>query len=143
MNKTPNRVYVIMGDGEQDEGSIWEAAMSAGHYKLDNLTAIIDYNKLQIDGNVEDVMGIADIGKKYRAFRWDVIEIDGHDYIEIDKALHKVKTESKGRPTVIIANTTKGKGVSFMENVAAWHGKAPKKEEVEKALEELKGAQNG
>jgi transketolase len=138
MDKRTNRVYVIMGDGEQDEGAVWEAAMAAGHYKLDNLTAVIDHNKLQIDGNVEDVMGVADIGEKYRAFRWNTIEINGHDYTEIDKAFHKVKTEGKGKPTVIIAHTIKGKGVSFMENVAAWHGKAPKKEEAEKALEDLK-----
>lgn len=138
IDKKNNRVYVIMGDGEQDEGSVWEAAMAAGHYKLGNLTAVIDHNKLQIDGNVENVMGIADIGEKYRAFRWNTIEIDGHNYNEIDKALLKARTEEKGKPTVIIAHTIKGKGVSFMENVAAWHGKAPKKEEAEKALEDLK-----
>ena len=138
MDKRTNCVYVIMGDGEQDEGSVWEAAMAAGHYKLDNLTAVIDHNKLQIDGNVEDVMGVADIGKKYRAFRWNTIEINGHDYTEIDKAFHKAKAEGKGKPTVLIAHTIKGKGVSFMENVAAWHGKAPKKDEAEIALKELK-----
>lgn len=131
-----NRVYVIMGDGEQEEGSIWEAVMSAGYYKLDNLTGIIDYNKLQIDGFVEDVMGIAELFKKYIAFRWNVLEINGHNFQEIDEALKKAK-EHKNQPTVIIAHTVKGKGVSFMENIAEWHGKGLKKEEAEIALKEI------
>jgi transketolase len=137
MDGKSNRVYVIMGDGEHDEGSVWEAIMAAGHYKLDNLTAIVDHNKLQIDGKVEDVMAIADLSEKYRAFRWNTYEIDGHNLDEIDKALAKAR-EFRGKPTAIIAHTIKGKGVSFMENIAEWHGKAPKKEETEKALAELK-----
>ena len=136
LDKKTNYVYVVMGDGEQDEGSVWESAMAAGHYKLDNLIAIIDYNKLQIDGQVEKVMGIYNIAEKYIAFRWNVIEIDGHNFDEINNAFKTVK-EFKGKPSVIIAHTIKGKGVSFMENVAGWHGKAPNKEEAEVALKDL------
>jgi transketolase len=130
-------VYCIMGDGEQQEGSIWEAAMSAGHFKLDNLCAILDKNGLQIDGNVTDVMGIDPVADKYRAFGWNVIEIDGHDPQQIDDAMAKAK-KAKGKPTVIIADTVKGKGVSFMENVAGWHGKATgSRDELAKALGDL------
>ena len=136
LDKKSNRIYVIMGDGEQNEGSVWEAAMAAAHHKLANLTAIIDCNKLQIDGRTEDVMDILDIGEKYRAFGWDTIEIDGHNYEEIDKAFTKARS-AENKPAAIIAHTVKGKGVSFMENVASWHGKAPKPDQVEKALEDI------
>ncbi|MCL4458683.1 MAG: transketolase [Chloroflexi bacterium] len=130
------RVYCIVGDGETQEGSIWEAAMSAGHYKLDNLCGILDYNKLQIDGWVEQVMGIEPVVDKWRAFRWHVIEIDGHDMEAILAAFQEAR-ETKGKPSLILAHTVKGKGVSFMENVAGWHGKAPTREEAVKALEDL------
>jgi transketolase len=135
-DKKPNRVYVIMGDGEQDEGSIWESAMSAGHFRLDNLIGIIDYNKLQIDGYVEDVMGISNLREKYEAFRWQVMEINGHNMHEIDNAFKQTR-QSIGKPILILAHTVKGKGVSFMENNPGWHGKAPKKEEAEAAIKEL------
>ena len=130
------RVYVIMGDGEQQEGSIWEAAMSAGHHKLDNLCAIVDVNRLQIDGWVKEVMNVEPLSEKYAAFGWNVIEIDGHDIPQILDAFARARREA-GRPTVILARTVKGKGVSFMENEASWHGVAPKKEQFEKALNEL------
>ncbi|MFH1239855.1 MAG: transketolase [Candidatus Diapherotrites archaeon] len=130
------RVYCIMGDGEQQEGSVWEAAMAAGNFKLDNLVAIVDKNELQIDGKVSDVMNIDPLGEKYKAFNWHVIEIDGHNIEEILKAYSEAEN-TKGKPTVIIAHTVKGKGVSFMENVAGWHGKAPNKEEFETAMKEL------
>ena len=131
------RVYCIMGDGEQQEGSIWEAAMAAGHFQLDNLCAIVDKNELQIDGKVSEVMGIDPIGDKYRAFNWHVLEIDGHDPRQIHEAFDKAKT-LKGKPTVLIARTVKGKGVSFMENVAGWHGKATSsREELDRALQDL------
>lgn len=132
----PYRVYVIMGDGEQQEGSIWEAAMAAGHYRLDNLCAIVDKNRLQIDGWVEEVMNVDPLGKKYSAFGWNVIEIDGHSIEEILDAFGRARA-MKERPTVILAHTVKGKGVSFMENEAAWHGVAPNKEQFAKALPEL------
>ncbi|MFC1501554.1 transketolase [Elusimicrobiota bacterium] len=134
--KRKNRVYVLMGDGEQQEGSIWEAAMSAGNAKLDNLCGIVDYNKLQIDGPVEKVMNIEPISDKYKSFGWNVIEIDGHDLKKIIKAYDDAE-KYKGKPSVIIAHTVKGKGVSFMENEVDWHGKAPKKEQLEMALKEL------
>jgi transketolase len=134
--KKPNRVFVLMGDGEQQEGSIWEAAMSAGHFKLDNLCAIVDYNKLQIDGRVEDIMNIAPIADKYRAFGWHTIEIDGHSFPAVLNAYTEA-ARTRGKPTVIIAHTVKGKGVSFMENIADWHGKTPSKEQLEKALQEI------
>jgi len=130
------RVYVIMGDGEQQEGSIWEAAMSAGHYKLENLCAIVDVNRLQIDGWVKDVMCVEPLSQKYAAFGWNVIEIDGHDMAQILDAFSRARQETT-RPTVILARTIKGKGVSYMENEASWHGTAPKKEQFEKALPEL------
>ena len=131
-----NRVYVLMGDGEQQEGSVWEAAMSSAHYKLDNLCAIVDNNGLQIDGATKDIMNVEPLADKYKAFGWSVIEIDGHNLEAIDKAYLQFKTE-KGKPTAIIAKTVKGKGVSYMENVAEWHGKIPSKELVEKALTEI------
>lgn len=130
------RVYVIMGDGEQQEGSIWEAAMAAGHYKLGNLCGIVDVNRLQIDGWVKEVMAVEPLSEKYAAFGWNVIEIDGHDMAQILDAFGRARQETS-RPTVILARTIKGKGVSFMENEASWHGVAPKKEQFEKALPEL------
>jgi len=130
------RTFCIMGDGEQQEGSIWEAAMEAGHYKLDNLIGIVDRNRLQIDGWVKDVMNVEPLEEKYRSFGWDVVSINGHDMEQVVAALETERTGS-GKPFVIIADTVKGKGVKFMEDVAGWHGKAPKAEELTKALEEL------
>ncbi len=132
----PQRVYCIMGDGEQQEGSIWEAAMAAGHYRLDNLCGIVDQNRLQIDGWVQDVMGIEPIGAKYATFGWSVIEIDGHNLDQILVAFDAAEKQ-KNCPTIIIAHTVKGKGISFMENQAAWHGVAPNREQFEKGIAEL------
>ncbi len=140
IDKKSYKTYALLGDGEINEGIIWEAAMSAAHYKLDNLCAILDYNGLQIDGKNEDVMGIHPVDKKFEAFNWNVITIDGHNFEEITSALEKAD-EVKDMPTIIIANTVKGKGVSFMEDNASWHGSAPNAEELAKALEEL-GGQN-
>lgn len=134
-----HRIYCLMGDGEVEEGQIWEAAMAAHHYKLDNLCGIVDVNNLQIDGTTDHVIGPNPIGPKFAAFGWNVIEIDGHDYNEIQNAFAKAKTV-KGVPTVIIAKTTKGKGVSFMENNVDWHGKAPSGDLIKTALNDL-GAQ--
>lgn len=134
-NKDYN-VYVLNGDGELQEGQIWEAIMEAGNFKLDNLTSIVDKNRLQIDGWVKDVQDIDPLRDKFEAFKWDVIEIDGHNMKEILDAFEKRKN-IKGKPVAIIAHTIKGKGVSFMENVAGWHGKSPKYEEMLRALEEL------
>lgn len=136
MDKKEWRVYAMIGDGESQEGLIWEAAMFAAHYKLDNLCAILDYNGLQIDGPVCEVMEIQPIAEKWRAFRWHAIEIDGHDLDQIINALEEAGTV-KGKPTIIIANTIKGKCVSCMENVVDFHGKAPSKEQMEQALKEL------
>ena len=136
LDHRPSRVYVINGDGEQQEGQIWEAAMEAAQFKLDNLVSIIDRNRLQIDGWVKAVMNVESLNEKYAAFGWHVIEIDGHDMAQILDAFAKART-LKEKPTVIIANTVKGKGVSFMENVAGWHGRAPNRPETEKALAEL------
>ena len=131
-------VFCIMGDGEQQEGNVWEAVMEASHYKLDNLAGIIDRNRLQIDGWVKDVMNVEPLDERYRSFGWEVIEIDGHDVKQVVDALEKAKSVPvAGKPTVIIANTVKGKGVSFMENVAGWHGKAPSYDEMVRALDEL------
>jgi len=132
------RVYALLGDGEVQEGQIWEAAMAAAHYRLDNLTAILDYNGLQIDGPVEKVMGIAPVADKWRAFGWHVLEVDGHDLPALVHALEEARA-TRGRPTIIVARTVKGRGVSFMENRAEWHGKAPAGPELEEALEELAG----
>jgi transketolase len=137
LDAAPYTVFCIMGDGEQQEGQIWEAAMEAGHYKLDNLVAIVDKNGLQIDGKVADVMGIDPLGEKYAAFGWQVLRIDGHDMEQIVDALTKAKQSRNGKPKVILATTVKGKGVSFMENVAGWHGKVPNRDELTKALQEL------
>ena len=130
------RTYIVLGDGEIQEGQIWEAAMTAAHYKLDNLCAFLDHNNLQIDGNVSEIMGIEPVNKKWEAFGWNVIEIDGHNFEEILSALDKAK-ERKGKPTIIIAKTIKGKGVSFMENVCGFHGVAPTADELSRALAEL------
>jgi transketolase len=132
----PYRVYCLMGDGEQQEGNIWEAAMAAGHYHLDNLCGIVDKNDLQIDGWVREVMNVDPLKEKYEAFNWHVLEIDGHDMAQILDAFERARGIA-GRPTLIIAHTTKGKGVSFMENVAAWHGVAPNREQFEKAIVDL------
>lgn len=133
----PAKTFCIMGDGEQQEGQIWEAAMEAAHYKLDNLIGIIDENHLQIDGPVADVMNIDPIDQKYHSFGWNVLRIDGHDMEQIVETLERVKQSTDGRPTMLICYTVKGKGVSFMENVAGWHGRAPSVEELNKALHEL------
>lgn len=132
------RVYALVGDGEIQEGIIWEAAMLSSHYKLDNLTVFIDHNGLQIDGFNKDVMNVEPIDKKFEAFGWNVLSIDGHDFDQIFDALEKSK-QVKGKPTLIIANTVKGKGISFMENQASWHGTAPNAEQAQKALAELGG----
>ncbi|KNF09171.1 transketolase, N-terminal subunit [Gottschalkia purinilytica] len=132
------RVYALLGDGEVQEGMIWEAAMFSAHYKLDNLTVFLDHNGLQIDGNNEEVMNIEPIDKKFEAFGWNVIKIDGHDFKQIIKAIEKSKN-LKEKPTIIIAKTVKGKGVSFMENEAGWHGNAPNDEQTNQALNELGG----
>ncbi len=131
------RVYTVLGDGEIAEGQVWEAAMFAAHYKLDNLTAFVDFNGLQIDGKITDVMNSTPIDEKYKAFGWHVIVIDGHDLEQIEKAVEEAKA-TKGQPTMILCKTIKGKGVSFMENQAGWHGKAPNAEQYEQAVAELK-----
>lgn len=136
------RVYAYLGDGELQEGQVWEAAMTSAHYKLDNLTAFVDYNGLQIDGDTEKVMNVNPIANKFEAFGWNVISIDGHSFEEIFKAIDEAKAV-KGKPTMIVAKTVKGKGVSFMENQAGWHGSAPSKEQCEEALKELGGVING
>lgn len=136
LNGGQQRVYALLGDGEVQEGQIWEAAMAASHFKLDNLTVFLDYNNLQIDGPVDVVMNVAPLPEKWRAFNWHVIEIDGHDIGQILQAIAEAQA-TKGKPTMIIAKTIKGKGVSFMENQVGWHGNAPKPEQVEQALAEL------
>ncbi len=136
LNRQDYRVYVLMGDGECDEGQVWEGAMATAHFKVDSLTAIIDNNGLQIDGSNRDVMNLEPFNKKWQAFGWHVIEVDGHDLAQLVNAYEQAKTV-KGKPTVIIAHTVKGKGVSFMENKVDFHGKAPTADEVKKALEEL------
>ncbi|GAB5046303.1 transketolase [Thermodesulfovibrio sp. TK110] len=135
IQKLGYRVFVLLGDGECQEGQVWEAAMAASHYKLNNLIAIVDRNRLQIDGNTEDVMSLEPFVEKWKAFGWMTLEVNGHDFGEIIPAFQIIPYISK--PLAIIANTVKGKGVSFMENNVDWHGKAPKDEETEKALEEL------
>lgn len=135
LDKNPANVYVMMGDGELQEGSVWEAFMNAAHNKLNNIIAFIDRNKLQIDGNTENVKGLEPLDEKLEAFGWNVITVDGHDPQEIYESVCIAKTMNT--PSVIIANTVKGKGISFMENNAGWHGKAPNDAELAKALEEL------
>lgn len=136
LDNNPAKVVVYLGDGELQEGSCWEAFMQAAHRNLDNLIAIVDRNKLQIDGCTESVMALGDVSIKIKGFGWDVIEINGHDYNEIYDAVELAKKSNK--PFAIVANTVKGKGISFMENQAGWHGKAPSDEQLAQALEELK-----
>lgn len=132
----PYRVFVLMGDGEHGEGSIMEAITAASHYKLDNLVAIVDKNQLQLTGPTESIMAIGDLAGKYKAYRWSVLNCDGNNMSELSKAFSSVPTK-QGKPTVIIANTVKGKGISFMENQATWHHKVPNKEEFTIAMKEL------
>ncbi|MBS5284817.1 MAG: transketolase [Clostridiales bacterium] len=140
MDKKDYRVYVVMGDGELAEGSVWEGAMAAHQYKLDNLCAIVDRNRLQISGNTEDVMGEDDLHERFRSFGWYVIDVaDGNDIDQLDTAFEEAKTV-KGCPTVLIANTIKGKGSSLMEHKAAWHHKVPTEEEYQQIMEDLKQA---
>lgn len=136
MDKASYRVYTLLGDGEIEEGQVWEAAMFAGHHALDNLCVLVDFNGLQIDGPVAEVAGPEPIDKKFEAFGFETITIDGNDFDEIEKAMEAAKA-CKGKPFAIIAKTIKGKGVSFMENQAGWHGKAPNKEEYEAAVKEV------
>lgn len=137
LQKKDYHVWVVIGDGESQEGSVWEAAMSAPKWKLDNITAILDRNNLQNDAFVDEMMPIEPVADKWRAFGWHVIEIDGHDMEAIVTALEDAQ-ERQGGPTLILANTVKGKGVSYMENVCEWHGKAPCQEEADQALEEIR-----
>ena len=138
IDKNPGRVYVLTGDGELQEGIVWEAAMQAAHRKLDNLVAIVDLNGLQIDGKVSDVKCVCPIDEKFKSFGWNVINVDGHNFEELTTAFEEVK-KCGGVPTAIVAHTHKGKGVSFMEDNAGWHGKAPSDEELAAAIEELGG----
>lgn len=138
INGEKNRVYALLGDGELEEGQVWEAAMAGAQYKLDNLTIFIDFNGLQIDGKIEDVMNPAPIDAKFEAFGWNVLVIDGHDFDQILGAIEKAKACS-GKPTAVVCKTVKGKGVSFMENQAGWHGAAPSKEQCAQAIAEIGG----
>jgi len=131
-------VYVLIGDGELDEGEIWEAAMAADKYKLNNLTAICDFNRVQLDGPIDEIMPLDPLPEKWEAFNWSVTEIDGHNMKEILESLDRAK-QIRGKPTMIVAHTVKGKGVSFMEGKFQWHGKAPNEKEYKVALEELGG----
>ena len=139
LDGAPYRVYALLGDGEVEEGEVWEAAMSAAKYGLDNLCAIVDVNGLQIDGRTADVMPSEPLDRKFAAFNWHVIRVDGHDFDALRAAFAEAR-QVKGQPTVLIAKTVKGKGVSFMENDAGWHGKAPNAEQYEKAVAELDAA---
>ncbi|MBT2757818.1 transketolase [Mesobacillus foraminis] len=136
MDRKSYRVYTLMGDGEQAEGSVWEGAMAASHYKLDNLVAIIDRNGLQITGSTEDVMSLEPIGDKWRAFGWEVVEVDGNDIEQLVNVLEGTPKVTR-KPTLIVAKTVKGKGISFAENVTKWHHHVPSKEEYELAIQEL------
>ena len=136
LNGKHHKIFCLMGDGEQQEGQVWEAAMEAGHFHLDNIVAIVDCNRLQIDGWVKDVMEVEPLGDKYASFGWEVLRIDGHDMNQVVDALVKARAV-EGKPTVILADTIKGKGVSFMENQAGWHGKVPNRSELDAALKEL------
>ena len=136
LDKKDYRVYCVLGDGEIEEGQVWEAAMAAAHYKLDNLCVIVDNNNLQIDGKITDVMSSYPIDEKFKSFGFQVININGHDIDEIIKAF-EVARDIKGKPTCIIAKTIKGKGISFMENQVGWHGKAPNEEQYNEAIKEL------
>ena len=133
-----HRIYVLIGDGECEEGEIWEAAMAAHHYQNDNLCAILDLNGLQIDGKTDDVIGPNPLDEKFASFGWHVIHADGHDFDQLRSAFFEAEN-TKGVPTVIVARTVKGKGISFMENEAGWHGKAPNEEQMKLALSELEG----
>lgn len=133
------RIYAVLGDGEAQEGQIWEAAMAAGNYGLDNLTVFVDNNNLQIDGTIEEVMSLYPLREKFQAFKWNVIEIDGHDHEQIAEAISQSHAK-KEKPTVIIAKTIKGKGVSFMENQVKWHGSTPTEEEFKQAFAEIDAA---
>lgn len=137
MDSAGCRIYCLLGDGEIEEGQVWEAAMSASKNKLDNLCAILDYNHLQIDGKVEDVAGLVDVQAKFESFGFKVINVDGHNIEQLIQAF-SIARHQKGMPSIIIANTIKGKGVSFMENEVSWHGRAPSKEQYEQAMNELK-----
>ena len=139
LDGAPYRVYALLGDGEVEEGEVWEAAMSAAKYGLDNLCAIVDVNGLQIDGRTADVMPSEPLDRKFAAFNWHVITVDGHDFDALRAAFAEAR-QVKGQPTVLIAKTVKGKGVSFMENDAGWHGKAPNAEQYERAMAELNAA---
>lgn len=138
IDENNHRIYALLGDGECEEGEVWEAVMAAAHYQLDNLCVFVDYNGLQIDGDIRSVMNPTPIDKKFEAFGWHVISIDGHNFEEIAQACAQGKA-CKKRPTMILAHTIKGKGVSFMENNPSWHGSAPNKEQYDLACEELKG----
>ena len=138
LDKSTARVYTLLGDGELQEGIVWEAAMSAAQFKLDNLCAVVDWNGLQIDGKNDDVMKVSPIDDKFKAFGWNVISVDGHNMQEIIDAFDGAKT-CKGQPTLILAKTHKGHGVSFMEDNAGWHGKAPNEDEAKQAIAELGG----
>lgn len=136
IDKKAYRVYALLGDGELEEGMVWEASMAAAHYKLDNLVVFIDNNGLQIDGKITEVMSPEPISDKFKAFGWEIMKINGHDYRQIMESLQAAR-KVKGKPVVIVAATVKGKGCSFMENMAEWHGVAPSREEAEHALAEL------
>lgn len=140
LNREGHRVFALLGDGENQEGQVWEAAMTAVHRKLDNLVAFVDNNNLQIDGDIRDVKSLTDIARRWAAFGWHVQEIDGHDFAAIIEAVDKA-LEVKGQPSMVVCHTVKGKGCSFMENQAGWHGKAPSQEEVERALAEFRERQ--
>jgi transketolase len=136
LNNSPSRTYVILGDGESQEGQIWEAAMFAPFHKIDNLVCIVDYNKIQLDGFVKDILDLSPLTEKWKSFGWNAIEIDGHDIPALQSAFKQAESV-KGKPTVIVANTIKGKGVSFMENNPKYHGVAPTEKEMELALQEI------
>ena len=140
MNGSDARVYAILGDGEIEEGTIWEACMSANKFKVDNLCAVLDWNGVQLDGTNDEIMPLGDVNAKFRAFGWNTIEIDGHDVNALHDAFEQAKTV-KGQPTIILAHTIKGKGVSFMEGKSGWHGKAIDDESFAQAMKELGGAQ--
>jgi transketolase len=139
LDKNPARVYALMGDGECQEGNIWEAFMSGAHHKVNRLTAFVDRNRLQIDGNTESVKAVGDMVAKAKAFDWQVLEVDGHDFTALQQVLAEADrlADTTEKPTCVVATTIKGKGVSFMENQAGWHGKAPNKEQFEAAMLEL------
>lgn len=136
LDGSPRRIYAVLGDGEIQEGQVWEAAMTAAHYRLDNLTAILDYNGLQIDGWVREIKSVEPLTPKWKAFGWNLLECDGHDYSQLLEALQRARA-NRGAPTMIIARTVKGKGVPFMENRSEWHGSPPGEEELARALEAL------